>query len=66
MGKLQSYGIEGNILKWIEQFLTGRTQVVLVNGTHSLPADVVSGIPQGIVLGALLFIIYINDILTKR
>ena len=65
MGKLQSYGIEGNILKCIEQFLTGRTQVVLVNGTHSLPADVVSGILQGTVLGSLLFIIYINDILTN-
>ena len=65
MGKLQSYGIKGNILKWIEQFLTGRTQVVLVNGTHSVSADVLSDILQGTVLGPLLFIIYINDILTN-
>ena len=65
MGKLQSYGITGNILKWIEQFLTGRTEVVLVNGTHSVSADVLSGIPQGTVLGPLFFIIYINDILTN-
>ena len=64
MGKLQSQGITGNILKWIEQFLTGRTQVVLVNDTHSVSADVLSGIPQDTVLGSLLFIIYINDILT--
>ena len=51
MGKLQSFGITGNILKWIEQFLTGRTQVVLVNVTHSVSVDVLSGIPQGTVLG---------------
>ena len=50
MGKLQSYGITGNILKWIEQFLTGRTQVVLMNDIHSASADVLSGIPQGTVL----------------
>ena len=65
MGKLQSYRIRGNILKWIEQFLTGGTQVVLVNGTHSVSANVLSDIPQGTVLGPLLFIIYINDILTN-
>ena len=65
MGKLKFYGITGNILKWIEQFLTGRTQVVLVHGTHSVSADVLSGILQGAVLGPLLFIIYINDILTN-
>ena len=49
MGKLQSYGITGNILKWIEQFLTGRMQVVLVNDTHSVSADVLVGIPKGTV-----------------
>ena len=65
IGKLKSYGISGCILVWIEQFLIGRSQVVLVNGTQSLPTSVLSGIPQGTVLGPVLFIIYINDILTN-
>ena len=60
--KLESYGINGNILNWIKAFLSGRSQVVKVNGAGSESTAVLSGIPQGSVVGPLLFVIYINDL----
>eukprot|EP00116_Pleurobrachia_bachei_P000518 sb/3460780/ len=60
--KLESCGIGGTLHKWLKCFLTNRTQVVVVNGKLSAPADVLSGVPQGTVLAALLFLIYMNDI----
>jgi ribonuclease P/MRP protein subunit RPP40 len=62
LDKLSLLGIRGKLLLWIESFLTSRTQQVIVNGVLSNPCPVVSGVPQGSVIGPLLFLVLLSDI----
>ena len=62
LNKLKHYGITGNLVKWIEQWLTKRNQPVTLENHVSSKLPIKSGVPKGTLLGPLMFLLYINDI----
>ena len=60
--KLDNIGVRGSLLSWIDSFLKNRQQRVVINNTLSSWKKVTSGVPQGSILGPLLFLVYVNDI----
>ena len=66
INKLENHGIRGNCLKWFKNYLSNRLQYVTLNKINSKTIPIDTGIPQGTILGPLLFIIYMNDLKTNH
>ncbi len=62
--KLEQMGICGNLLKWLESYLSGRSLKVVINGVESNPRYINASVPQGSILGPLLFLVYVNDLVS--
>ena len=60
--KLYAYSIRGHIIKWVESYLCDRSQYVIYNNEYYETHSIKCGVPQGSILGTLLFIIYVNNI----
>jgi hypothetical protein len=62
LNKLNTYGIRGNVNNWFRSYLANRSQFVDIDGHSSILLNIQCGVPQGSILGPLLYLIYVNDI----